>query len=338
MNKWQQFLNQNAPQLNKLAISDVGKTSFIAPLSDLGLIAFSGEEAAHFLHNQLTNDIEHLGMTETRLAGYCSPKGRLLATMLVWKTSDAIMLQLPYELLPAIQKRLQMFVMRAKAKSADVSEQHVILGLAGESTTTAISKWFGAMPSAPYSTVTSDAGTLIRMADAFGAPRYLWITTTDFAVASWPELIQVLTPADASTWRLTDIHAGIPQVTLATQEKFVPQMINFEVVGGVNFKKGCYPGQEIVARSQYLGKLKRRMMLATIETQDATAGMDVFSSEDPEQPCGMIVNVERSSLNQMDCLVEIKTASTESSSIHLGSAQGPTLKFQALPYPLPDSE
>jgi hypothetical protein len=277
-------------------------------------------------------------MTEARLAGYCSPKGRLLATMLVWKTPEAIMLQLPHEILPAIQKRLQMFVMRAKAKSADVSEQHVILGVAGTPAATALSKWFDVMPSAPYSTVTSNAGTLIRVADAFNAPRYIWITTPDFAIASWPALIQVLTPADASTWRLTDIHAGIPQVALATQEKLVPQMINFEVVGGVNFKKGCYPGQEIVARSQYLGKLKRRMMLATIATQDATAGMDVFSSEDPEQPCGMIVNVERSSPNQMDCLVEIKTASAESGSIHLGGAQGPTLNFQALPYALPDSE
>ncbi|MGZ5780366.1 MAG: CAF17-like 4Fe-4S cluster assembly/insertion protein YgfZ, partial [Burkholderiaceae bacterium] len=130
----------------------------------------------------------------------------------------------------------------------------------------------------------------------------------------------------------------IPQVTQATQEKFVPQMINFEVVGGVNFKKGCYPGQEIVARSQYLGKLKRRMMLATITAQEAMPGMDVFSSEDPEQPCGMIVNAERNSENETACLVEIKTATLENSSIHLGVAQGPTLRFQALPYALPDPE
>jgi folate-binding protein YgfZ len=338
MNNWQLFLTQKTPQLARLASSDDKITSFITPLDELGLIAFTGEEAAHFLHNQLTNDIEHLRITDARLAGYCTPKGRLLATFLVWKTPESIMLQLPREILSAIQKRLQMFVMRAKAKSADVSEQHVIFGLTGASATSALSKWFTTLPAVSYSTATSDAGTLIRVADAFNSPRYIWVTTPDFAVASWPELTQSLTPADAATWRLTDIHAGIPQVTLATQEKFVPQMINFEVVGGVNFKKGCYPGQEIVARSQYLGKLKRRMMLATIATQDATAGMDVFSSEDPEQPCGMIVNAERSSPNQMDCLVEIKTASTESGSIHLGAAQGPTLRFQALPYALPDSE
>lgn len=338
MDKWQQFLQQRDQQFNVLDSSDTKTSSFVAPLTDLGLIALTGEEASHFLHNQLTNDVEHLGTGEARLAGYCSPKGRLLATLLMWKFADTIMLQLPREILPAIQKRLQMFVMRAKAKLADVTEQHVILGLAGPLAPAVLSKWFGALPATVYATVTSDAGTLIRVADAFGAPRYILITPPDFAIASWAELSQALLSVNPSAWRLTDIHAGIAQVTLATQEKFVPQMINFEVVGGVNFKKGCYPGQEIVARSQYLGKLKRRMMLASIETQDAGAGMDVFSSEDPEQPCGMLVNAERSSSTEMDCLVEIKTATMAAGSIHLGGAHGPVLRFHALPYALPDAE
>lgn len=338
MNKWQEFLRLPEQQIHACLPHNDKPTSFVAPLSDLGLIEFTGEEAAHFLHNQLTNDIEHLGATEARLAGYCSPKGRLLATMMAWKTAESIMLQLPREILPAIQKRLQMFVLRAKAKSADASDTYAILGLTGSAATTALSKWFGSMPAKAYSTATSDAGTLIRVADAVAAPRYIWITAPDFAIASWPELTEVLKPATADSWHLTDIHAGVPQVTLATQEKFVPQMINFEVIGGVNFKKGCYPGQEIVARSQYLGKLKRRMMLATIDSQEAAAGMDVFSSEDPEQPCGMIVNAERSSQKEMVCLVEIKTSTLATGSIHLGGPQGPALKFHELPYPLPDTE
>ena len=338
MNKWQEFLSQQGQQLHAAALSDAKLTSFVAPLSDLGLIAFTGEEAAHFLHNQLTNDIEHLRTTEARLAGYCSPKGRLLATMLAWKTPESIMLQVPREILPATQKRLQMFVLRAKAKPADVTDAHAILGLSGAAATAVLSKWFASIPATTYSNTTSDAGTLIRVADALDSPRYIWATTPDFAIASWSELIQALTPANVDTWHLTDIQAGIPQVTLATQEKFVPQMINFEVIGGVNFKKGCYPGQEIVARSQYLGKLKRRMMLATIDTQEAAAGMDVFSSDDPEQPCGMIVNAARSAQNEMACLAEIKTSALEAGSIHLGGIQGPALRFQALPYALPDSE
>ncbi len=231
-----------------------------------------------------------------------------------------------------------MFVMRAKAKLADVSEQHAVLGLAGAPAVTLLSKWFATLPAHPYETVTAATGTLIRLADAFSAPRFQLITSPELAMSIWPELTQALPAAGSAAWRLSNIHAGIPVITLATQEKFVPQMINFEVIGGVNFKKGCYPGQEIVARSQYLGKLKRRMMLATIVTLDAGAGMEVFSSADPEQPCGMIVNAERRTPSTMDCLVEIKTAAVEAGSIHLGSADGAVLQFLALPYALPDAE
>ncbi|MDB5761104.1 MAG: folate-binding protein YgfZ [Herminiimonas sp.] len=318
------------------ASGNVSDTGFVAPLTDLGLIAASGEDAAQFLHNQLTNDVEHLGLAQARLAGYCSPKGRLLATLLMWKSADAIMLQLPREIQAPVQKRLQMFVLRAKAKLADATDSHVMLGLCGPSAAVALAEYFAAMPAAPYAKAESDAGTLIRMADAGGAQRYQWITTVDTAQNAWPGLIRTLQPVGARVWRLTDIEAGIPRITQATQDQFVPQMINYEVIGGVNFKKGCYPGQEIVARSQYLGKLKRRMMPASTDAQDVRAGMEVFSSIDPEQPCGMIVNAESRSPNQTDCLVEIKTASLEQGKIHLGSAGGPALQFKPLPYPLFD--
>jgi folate-binding protein YgfZ len=176
------------------------------------------------------------------------------------------------------------------------------------------------------------------MADASGAPRYQWITTIDTAQHAWPRLVDTLQPVGTHTWRLADIEAGIPRITQPTQEQFVPQMVNFEAIGGVNFRKGCYPGQEIVARSQYLGKLKRRMARASTEAADVQAGMEVFSSADPQQPCGMIVNAEARSPNRFDCLVELKTAAMETGTIHLGSADGPALTFKPLPYPLPDPE
>ena len=142
--------------------------------------------------------------------------------------------------------------------------------------------------------------------------------------------------AGEAAWTLGDIQAGVPQITPATQEKFVPQMINFELIGGVNFKKGCYPGQEIVARSQYLGKPKRRMVLATVEGDPSLlqAGLEIFSSDDPEQPCGMIVNAARTADGSVSCLVEIKLAAQDSGAIHAGSANGPLLHFHSLPYSL----
>ncbi|AIY41994.1 Folate-dependent protein for Fe/S cluster synthesis/repair in oxidative stress [Collimonas arenae] len=332
---WQEFLQQQA--LATLPAAGNANPSFFAPLPDLGLIALSGEDAASFLHTQLTNDVQNLNPGQARLAGYCSPKGRLLATFLMWKSGDNILLQLPRNMQAAIQKRLQMFVMRAKAKLVDVSDTQIVLGVAGDGAGAALTPWFPTLPNTPYAKIDNEHGSLIRVADASSAPRYQWITSPEIAIAAWPLLSNKLQALDAQAWRLSDIQAGIPQVTLATQEQFVPQMINFEVIGGVNFKKGCYPGQEIVARSQYLGKLKRRTVLATVETIGVAAATEVFSSNDPEQPCGMIVNAETNSAHSSSCLLEIKLAALESGgTIHLGSADGAQMQIQTLPYSIID--
>jgi folate-binding protein YgfZ len=344
---WMDFLKQQGAHVTDSSTPEVlhfgtgdaagsGLTDFVAPLADLGLISVAGEDAASFLHNQLTNDVERLGLAEARLAGYCSPKGRLLATFLMWRSPGAVLLQLPRQIQGAVQKRLQMFVLRSKAKLTDASGQYAILGLAGAAAETVLRRLFTALPPTPYAKVDSDKGTLIRVADASGAPRYQWITTAEIAKNTWPELTRALPPVGSSIWKLSEIRAGIPQITQATQEQFVPQMVNFEAIGGVSFKKGCYPGQEIVARSQYLGKLKRRMMLASVASANVQAGMEVFSSADPEQPCGMVVNAEQYAPGQADCLVEIKTAAMEDGTVHLASASGPALQFKPLPYALPD--
>lgn len=352
MHPWLQFLTEQgfsfasdgAPEAfgpEPLVWPDAAADGFIAPLTHLGLVAFSGEDAAHFLHSQLTNDIEHLGQGEARLAAYCTPKGRMLASLLTWRTGDAVILELPRAILPPIQKRLQMFILRSKVKAADRSEELVALGIGGAKAAAALLPLFRELPDAPYAKLDSEAGTLIRAADAFGAPRYQWITSLEKAQQAWPQLAQTLRPAGPALWRLADILAGVPQIVAATQESFVPQMINFEVIGGVNFKKGCYPGQEIVARSQYLGKLKRRMSLASIDTASLTegveAGMEVFTPADPEQPCGMVVNAERSSPTEFMLLAELKTSALDAGTIHLGSATGPVLTIHALPYPIPDA-
>ena len=315
-------------------------TDFVAPLTEFGLIAASGTDAATFLHNQLTNDVEHLKDDQIRLAGYCTPKGRLLATFLLWKTADTIYLQLPRELQPAIQKRLQMFILRAKATLVDAGAQQVQLGLVGESAAALLTKWFPQLPASPYAKVDGASGSLLRLSDApaagANAARYLWITDEATAQAAWPELTTSLQATGADAWRLSEVRAGIPVITLPTQEKFVPQMINFEAVGGVNFQKGCYPGQEIVARSQYLGKLKRRMMPATVSAPSVAAGTELFAEDDPEQACGMVVNAAPTTGGSA-CLVEIKLAAM-ASVVHLGAIDGPVLQFQALPYALADAD
>jgi folate-binding protein YgfZ len=309
---------------------------FVAPVTDLGLIAVTGDDAAAFLHNQLTNDVLHLGPAEARLAGFCTPKGRLQATFLMWRDAQSVYLQLPREIQPPLQKRLSMFVLRSKAKLTDGATdpaREVVLGLGGAKAEAALREQLGTLPAAPYQKLDHALGTVIRLADAFGAPRYQWLTSADTAIAALPALNATLALGGNQAWQLASIHAGIPVVTLPTQEEFVPQMVNLELLGGVNFKKGCYPGQEIVARSQYLGKLKRRTALASIDNAAARAGDEVFSVADPDQPCGMIVNAAQNGAGGVDALVEMKLASLEADVRH-GSAAGAALRFQPLPYQL----
>lgn len=303
------------------------ESGFLCALGHLGVIEASGDDAAGFLHNQLTNDVLGLDLSHAMLAGYCSPKGRLIATCLVWRSGTRIFLALPRELLPSILKRLQMFVLRSKVKLQDVSEQYVMLGAASAN--------FDAIPSL-WECATDHNGTLIRVPDAGKLQRLLWISATDVAKQQWLAWSSQLPVTSSSLWRWSEIIAGLPQVVEATREQFVPQMINFELVGGVNFKKGCYPGQEVVARSQYLGKTKRRTVLAFCDASTspaASAGMEVFSSADPEQPCGMVVNAEAGSDGRMACLVELKMESL-AASVHLSSVNGPALEFGELPYAL----
>jgi folate-binding protein YgfZ len=316
---------------------------FVAPVGNLGLIAVTGADAASFLQGQLTNDVATLTAGMVRLAGYCTPKGRLQATMTLWRAGaddpvapDAIYLQVPLAMQAAFQKRLSMFVMRAKAKLVDVTgaaPHAAVLGLGGTRAGEALRMHAGTLPAAPNTVVTSASGTVLRLADAFGAPRYLWLTSADAASAALPTLQATLALGGTDAWELSGIHAGIAQVTSATFEQFVPQMINLELVGGVSFKKGCYPGQEIVARSQYLGKLKRRTALATIADPAAAAGAELFSVEDPAQPCGMIVNAAPNGAGGVDALVEIKLAALDQA-VHLGSTTGARVEFLTMPYAL----
>jgi folate-binding protein YgfZ len=306
------------------------------PLTQFGVIDAIGDDAATFLHSQLTSDVQHLDASTARLAGFCSAKGRLLASFLIWRAGDAVRLLLAGDVQPQVQKRLSMFVLRAKAKLTDATPQLAAIGFAGD-VRGALSGLFDAIPDGVHVNVDGPLGSLIRVPDAAGRPRFLWVGPKAVVEARLAELGEKLAQAPAEVWDWLDIQAGEPRITLATSEQFVPQMVNFDVLGGVNFKKGCYPGQEVVARSQYRGTIKRRTSLANVAGELATVapGMELFHSADPGQPCGMVVNAASAPEGGVDVLVEVKLAALESGSVHLGAADGPALTFLALPYTLP---
>jgi folate-binding protein YgfZ len=295
-------------------------------LDDWGLIRAAGPEARRFLHSQLTQDVEGLPPGQARLAGWCSAKGRLLASFVVWREGeDDVLLACSADLLPATLKRLSMFVLRAKCKLSDVTAERPLWGLAGAAATQALGD--AALPG-PGSVQALGGAQLVRLPDAVVAgqpvPRWLWAGD---GLPAMPTL-------DAELWRGLEAASGVARIVAATAEQFVPQMINLEQVGGVHFQKGCYPGQEIVARSQFRGTLKRRAQLL-VSPVALVPGQEVFHSADPGQPAGMVVNAGRLPEAPV-ALVELKLAALEGGGLHAGAADGPLLKLATLPYTIRD--
>jgi tRNA-modifying protein YgfZ len=206
-----------------------------ARLTRYGLLSVAGADAREFLHAQLTNDIQNLPPERAALAGWCSAKGRLLATFLVIAAPQGYLLQLARDLAPAVAKRLSMFVLRSKVKIADESEAWAQFGVWNADEDPTRVSWHGNRVDIPV-----------------GEKRFLRLEPAASA--------SLACGADEETWYLQEIRAGRPLITAATQDQFVPQMVNLETLGGVDFQKGCYPGQEIVARAQYRGQVKRRMV------------------------------------------------------------------------------
>jgi folate-binding protein YgfZ len=306
----------------------------LARLDDLGCIRVDGPDAVAFLQSQLTNDVAQLAPTALQLNAYCTPKGRVLATFHQWRDGDAVLLQLPREILAPVMKRLSMFVLRSKARLVDASTQHAAYGLIGPQAADALRAAGLAVPDAPWTSSIHDGLRVSRMpaAEATDA-RFLLDVPAGVAL---PQALAALPTVAAAAWWWSEIAAAVPTVFAATQESFVPQMINFEVLGGVNFRKGCYPGQEIVARSQYLGKLKRRMQVGHAATNEPpAAGADVFHSGQPE-PVGTVVMSALAPSGGVDLLFELPVDRLESGTLHLDARDGIRIDVRGLPYALFD--
>ncbi len=296
------------------------------PLTHLGVIRVEGDDAAKFLHGQLTNDFVLLGLNEARLAAFCSSKGRMQASFIGFKRSaNEILLICNRDILPPTLKRLSMFVMRAKAKLSDATDDFMLYGLAGEAVAIA-SKNIAVSAQPVWAKADLDAINIITLYPAGDTPRALWLAPTGTPAPVGPRLSE-------QDWAWGEVKSGIAMISTPIVETFVPQMLNYESVGGVNFKKGCYPGQEVVARSQFRGTLKRRAYLAHGDVA-LQKGDEIFASDDEIQPVGTVAQAAASPLGGFDAIVSAQVAAFEAGHLHLKSASGPALTLTAAPYPL----
>jgi folate-binding protein YgfZ len=353
---WQDFLTKQGAQIQDGVVNYFGDPAaeriatrdgtVLCDLGQFGTLRASGEEAETFLQNLLSNDIREVGNARAQLSSLNSPKGRMLATLLIWRAGNDYLLQLPRVLCEPICKKLSMYVLRAKVKITDARDETVSLGLSGADAQQVLQGYFGELPheklalavfpepSASTASARTDflTSSVIRISDT----RFQINTTPQHAPALWTALSRHARPAGSGCWDWLNIRSGIPVILPQTQEQFVAQMANLDLINGVNFKKGCYPGQEIVARTQYLGKLKRRMYLAHIDSDSAPqAGDELFSADMEGQASGMLANVAAAPSGGYDVLAVLQTSSRETQPVHWYSPQGAALQFLTLPYTLP---
>lgn len=339
--------------------SNNNSNTCFTPLQDWSCISVIGADAVDFLQNQLTNSVKSIANApaasialphqQNRFAGYCSAKGRLMASFWIMRqdttvstesteSQPAFYLFISKDLAPTLAKRLSMFILRSKVKVLDLTESIDMFGFATESN----------VSSEGMMKLTGISGVLTAELPAVNinqvqTKRYLFSVPKNQS-ATAIEVIGTMGQIDGAAskaWNWLEIQSAIPRITQATFEQFVPQMINMESLKGIDFQKGCYPGQEVVARSQYRGTIKRRLHVAHLNHQadhktEILPGNEIFHSDDPSQPCGMVVLAAPHPLvkDRVDVQVECKLEALQTGSVHLGSATGPALSFSALPYPL----
>ncbi|AEF23208.1 CAF17-like 4Fe-4S cluster assembly/insertion protein YgfZ [Pseudomonas fulva] len=302
-------------------------SAFFCPLTHEGILAVRGPDAGKFLQGQITCNINYLGTSGSSLGARCTPKGRMLSSFRIVSVADGFLLAMSRELLEAQLAELQKYAVFSKAKLGDESAAWIRFGLRGAD---AALKALGLELAAEADSVAStDTLIAIRLSDGRAE---LW-APAEQAQALHARLSEALPEANLNDWLLAQIRAGIGQVTGSTRELFIPQMINLQAVGGVSFKKGCYTGQEIVARMQYLGKLKRRLYrLRMAGDQPPAPGSELFSPVH-RSAVGEVVLAAVSS-EGVELLAVLQEDAALDGHIHLDSLEGLPLKLLELPYTL----
>lgn len=339
---WQDILGNNwtvTEQHEAISPStESGQARFAIPLPGLTLLEVSGDEASDFLQSQFSNDINLVDEKSWQLSSYCNPKGRILALLYLYRLGDSYQLILPTEIAAATLQRLQMYVLRSKVKLR-LCNEILLMGLAMDEVK-ALPDNLPCLPEDVHAVISEHGISVLRLNDS--PPRFLLAGEASHISKLWDTVSGHFQQVGSNRWHRQDIESGYPQVFASTREMFIPQMLNLDALKGINFKKGCYPGQEIVARMHYLGKLKKRMYLGSVTLAkpgidtSPKAGDPVFSDSFGQQAAGNIVNIAPSDTNDhYVLLISAQVSSAEQDDLHLTSVDGDRIKLEKLPYQFP---
>lgn len=344
--EWKQFLKDAGAEIDDNAsVESFGNSDHeqrvihsglvICDLSHQGLISAYGDDAGAFLQGQLTNDVREVDEQHSQLSAYCTPKGRMLANFRIFKRDDTYYLRLPRTLLENTLKRLSMFVLMSKVTLTDASDSLVHFGFSGPNADGALKKAVGDCPQDTDQVLQISDYTVIRVAGPH--PRFEIFGELEAMKTLWNKLDVDAAPVGAGPWEMLDILAGTPTIYPQTSEAFVPQMVNMQLLNGVNFKKGCYTGQEVVARMQYLGKLKRRMFMVKVITSDPVMPGDALYAAGSRsgQGTGNIVAAQPDPDGGHLALAVIDISDAEANALQLRDQDGPHIQLKDLPYQVP---
>lgn len=339
--EWQQFLlsinatieNDTAKNFSHSLSEEQNAYSdlVLADLSHYALIKVSGDDAVDFLQGQLTHDIKLVTNSVSQLSAYCNPKGRILANFRIFKRNDDYFLHLRADIVAATLKRLRMFVMRSKVELVDYSDEILSMGVAGLNITSKLSELFKNLPKLTDESSTEDNLTIIKLAGDL--PRYEVYGPIDKVKKTWKKLQTDGVAIGYNSWNLLTIRAAIPEIVAETVEAFVPQMVNLQAINALSFTKGCYPGQEVVARMHYLGKLKRRLFICSAESNTLpVAGESIMTNDENEQKIGQIVTSSWTKDDRIEFLAVLQIEKAQNNELHIKSSTGPKLELLDLPY------
>jgi folate-binding protein YgfZ len=341
MTSWTEFLVRRGATFDGYAVTRFSApedelaaardAAVVCDLTPLAAMRVAGPDAAAFLQGQLTSDVAALAAGTAQYSAWCSPKGRMLANFLLLRTeATTFTLLLPMSMIAAVHKRLMMFVLRSKLTIEDASDESVRIGVGGPSAPDAL-RSASIDPPTSLQCRALDGGLIV----AVPGGRYIALMQAAFAEQFWNRVSAAARPAGFPVWQWLAIRAGIPVVTAATTDRFVPQTVNWDALDGVSFRKGCYTGQEIVARTQYLGRLKERTVLAHIAESPPMPGEKLYSPAFGEQACGTVLNAAASPGGGSDLVATLQNAAMQSGDARIGSLDGPAIILLPLPYPLP---
>lgn len=329
--EWQTFLNLPGHGSDPLTDSD---GPACCGLAGYGLLRISGEDAAPFLQGQCTCDVTALAPERSGVGAFCTPKGRVIASFRLLRAEQGFYLLLAADLAETVRKRLQMYVLRSKVVLEDLTPRRGMIGLLGGGSEALRDACGIEAPQEPGAWLETPGSLFLRLDDHTG--RFLVAADMDTAPRLWSRLSENLPRVHPDLWRLRDIAAGFPEIVAATSEEFLPQMLNLDALEGIGFQKGCYTGQEIVARTHFLGQVKRRMFrLRCVGEIEPVAGAAVYEASETEpKTVGQIVTTAPESVSAYQILAVLGTENAEGANLRIGRPDGPPAELLPLPYPL----